>query len=168
MRHDVDDEAGTGAVARALAATLGAGDVVHLVGPLGAGKTAFVRHAAAALGVTEPVTSPTFAIAHAYTGADGLSVSHLDLYRARRVTVEELADLDPYLDERAVLFVEWPEAGAGALPQPTVVVRLEPAGGDARTITIERVGRDTIAPGCACSPSTPPPTAPPPPSASMD
>ena len=60
----VTDEAGTAHVARELAATLRPGDVVHLIGDLGTGKTTFVRHAAAALGVSEPVTSPTFAVAH--------------------------------------------------------------------------------------------------------
>ncbi len=67
--EEVDDESGTARIATALAATLAPGDIVHLTGDLGAGKTAFVRHAAAALGVAEPVTSPTFAIAHRYRGA---------------------------------------------------------------------------------------------------
>jgi tRNA threonylcarbamoyladenosine biosynthesis protein TsaE len=104
---DEVDEAGLAAVAGELARELRAGDVVHLHGELGSGKTTFVRHAAAALGVVEAVTSPTFAIAHRY-GGGRLPVSHLDLYRARRVTDEELADLDPYLDDDVVLFVEWP------------------------------------------------------------
>jgi tRNA threonylcarbamoyladenosine biosynthesis protein TsaE len=138
--HDVEDESGTAAIATALARDLEPGDVVHLDGDLGAGKTAFVRHAAAALGVTEPVTSPTFAVAHRYRGARG-PVSHLDLYRSRGVTVEELADIEEYLDETAIVFVEWPGAGEGVLPAPTVVVRLEPYGDGGRRITVTRVGR---------------------------
>ncbi len=135
----VVDEAGLAAAAAALARELQAGDVVHLRGDLGSGKTTFVRHAAAALGVEEPVTSPTFAIAHRY-GGGRLPVSHLDLYRARRMTDEELADLDPNLDEEAVLFVDWPDAGAGALPEPTVVVELEHAGEGLRRLGIRRAG----------------------------
>jgi tRNA threonylcarbamoyladenosine biosynthesis protein TsaE len=138
MTETVADEAGTARVAVALAATLGPGDVVHLVGDLGAGKTTFVRHAVRALGVTEPVTSPTFSVAHRYGGRDGLAVAHLDLYRSRGVTVEELADLDAYLDEDAVVFVEWPEAGAGMLPPATIRVRIDDAGDGRRTIAIER------------------------------
>jgi tRNA threonylcarbamoyladenosine biosynthesis protein TsaE len=138
MAETVADEAGTARVAAALAATLQPGDVVHLVGELGAGKTTFVRHAATALGVTEPVTSPTFAVAHRYTGRAGLAVAHLDLYRSRGVTPEELADLDAYLAEDAVVFVEWPEAGAGMLPPATVRVVIDEAGEGCRTIAIER------------------------------
>jgi len=139
MAETVADEAGTARVAAALAATLRPGDVVHLVGDLGAWKTTFVRYAAAALGVTEPVTSPTFAVAHRYPGRGGLPVAHLDLYRSRGVTAEELADLDAYLGEDAVVFVEWPEAGAGMLPPATVQVRIDEAGDGRRTIAIQRV-----------------------------
>jgi tRNA threonylcarbamoyladenosine biosynthesis protein TsaE len=135
----VADEEGTARIARSLAARLAPGDVVHLEGPLGAGKTTFVRHACAALGVPERVTSPTFAVANAYHDGAGRPVTHLDLYRSAGVTVEEAADLDPYLDPAAILFVEWPAAGAGTLPAPTVVVELEHAGGDRRRIAVRRV-----------------------------
>jgi tRNA threonylcarbamoyladenosine biosynthesis protein TsaE len=138
MAEEVRDEAGTARVAAALAATLLPGDIVHLTGELGAGKTAFVRHAAAALGVTEPVTSPTFAVAHRYGGRDGQVVSHLDLYRSKGLTVEELADLEEYLDEAAIVFVEWPEAGAGVLPEPTVRVAIDDLGDGRRSLAIER------------------------------
>jgi tRNA threonylcarbamoyladenosine biosynthesis protein TsaE len=136
--EEVDDESGTARIAAALAGTLAPGDIVHLTGDLGAGKTVFVQHAAAALGVTEPVTSPTFAIAHRYRGGDGQVVSHLDLYRSRGVTVEELADLEEYLDEAAIVFVEWPEAGDGVLPAPTISVAIDDLGGGRRSIAIER------------------------------
>ena len=70
----------TEALGAELAAALSAGDVVLVRGELGAGKTTLVRGAARALGVTDPVTSPTFSIGHRYRGA-GVTVSHLDLYR---------------------------------------------------------------------------------------
>jgi tRNA threonylcarbamoyladenosine biosynthesis protein TsaE len=135
---EVVDEAGLAARAAALAAQLQPGDVVHLRGELGSGKTTFVRHAAAALGVREAVTSPTFAIAHRYGGGRA-PVSHLDLYRAQRMTAEELADLDPYLDEAAIIFVEWPDAGQGALPGATVVIELAHAGEGRRRVHVRRV-----------------------------
>ncbi len=138
MTETVADEAGTARIAAALAAKLRPGDVVHLVGELGAGKTTFVRHAARALGVTEPVTSPTFSVAHRYAGRDGVPVAHLDLYRSRGVTAEELADLDAYLTEDAIVFVEWPDAGAGMLPDATVRVQLDDAGDGRRTIAVDQ------------------------------
>jgi tRNA threonylcarbamoyladenosine biosynthesis protein TsaE len=94
-----------------------------------------VRGAARALGVTGPVTSPTFTIGHRYRGR--VDVSHLDLFRFRDVSPAEWGDLEPYFDD-AVVFVEWPEAGAGTLPPARATVRLEHGGADVRLVTIER------------------------------
>jgi tRNA threonylcarbamoyladenosine biosynthesis protein TsaE len=108
-------------IAGALAAELGPGDVVTVAGELGSGKTTFVRGAARALGVEAPVTSPTYTIGHVYRGR--IQVSHLDLYRFETMASPEWGDLEPYFEE-AVVFVEWPEAGAGFLPPERVAVRL--------------------------------------------
>jgi tRNA threonylcarbamoyladenosine biosynthesis protein TsaE len=121
-------------IAAVLAARLGTGDVVTVSGELGTGKTTFVRGACRALGVTAPVTSPTFTIGHRYEGRS-VAVSHLDLYRFTEVSAAEWADLEPYFDD-ALVFVEWPEAGAAALPEPRLGVTLEHAGGDARRILL--------------------------------
>jgi tRNA threonylcarbamoyladenosine biosynthesis protein TsaE len=109
-------------IAGRLAAGLVPGDVVTVSGELGAGKTTFVRGACRALGVTAPVTSPTYTIGHRYEGDP--DVSHLDLYRFTAVSAAEWADLEPYFDD-AVVFVEWPEAGAAGLPEIRAAVRLE-------------------------------------------
>jgi tRNA threonylcarbamoyladenosine biosynthesis protein TsaE len=121
-------------VAAGLAPRLEAGDVVTVSGELGVGKTTFVRGACRALGVTAPVTSPTFTIGHRYTGGS-VVVSHLDLYRFTGVSAAEWADLEPYFED-ALVFVEWPEAGAAALPEPRLAVTLAHAGGDARQILL--------------------------------
>jgi tRNA threonylcarbamoyladenosine biosynthesis protein TsaE len=127
----------TEALAAQLAAELAVGDVVTVSGDLGAGKTTFVRGACRALGVTGHVTSPTFTIGHRYHGR--VDVSHLDLFRFRDVSAAEWGDLEPYFDG-AVVFVEWPEAGAGVLPPTRAAVRLEHGADDARIVTIERDG----------------------------
>ena len=111
----------TEAVAARLASVLAPGDVVTVSGELGAGKTTFVRGACRALGVTGPVTSPTFTIGHRYVGR--VAVSHLDLFRFTAVSPAEWGDLEPYFD-RAVCFVEWPEAAGAGLPPVRVAVRL--------------------------------------------
>jgi tRNA threonylcarbamoyladenosine biosynthesis protein TsaE len=111
------------------------GDVVTVSGELGSGKTTFVRGACRALGVTGPVTSPTFTIGHRYRGR--VDVSHLDLFRFRDVSAAEWGDLEPYFDD-AIVFVEWPEAGAGVLPPVRVAVRLEHGGDGTRLVTIEQ------------------------------
>ena len=111
----------TEAVAARLASLLGPGDVVTVSGELGAGKTTFVRGACRALGVTGPVTSPTFTIGHRYEGR--VPISHLDLYRFASVSPAEWGDLEPYFDG-SVCFVEWPEAAGAGLPPARVGVRL--------------------------------------------
>jgi tRNA threonylcarbamoyladenosine biosynthesis protein TsaE len=123
----------TEAVAARLAAGLRPGDVVEVAGELGTGKTTFVRGACRALGVSAPVTSPTFTIGHRYVGA--VDVSHLDLFRFAGVSPAEWGDLEPYFDD-AIVFVEWPEAGRGVLPAPRVSVRIEHAGGDRRRLAL--------------------------------
>ena len=124
----------TEAVAARLAATLAKGDVVTVSGELGAGKTTFVRGACRALGVEGPVTSPTFTIGHRYHGRDG-DVSHLDLYRFRGLSAAEWGDLEPYCDD-AIVFVEWPEAGANALPPARLAVHIRHGEHGCRTIDV--------------------------------
>jgi tRNA threonylcarbamoyladenosine biosynthesis protein TsaE len=121
-------------IAAELAVRLGVGDVVTVSGELGAGKTTFVRGASRALGITAPVTSPTFTIGHRYEGG-AFPVSHLDLYRFTAVSPAEWADLEPYFED-ALVFVEWPEAGAGVLPDARLAATLTHAGGDARRLVL--------------------------------
>ena len=123
----------TAALAAALAARLETGDVVTVSGDLGAGKTTFVRGAARALGVSEPVSSPTFTLGHRY--AAQTPVAHLDLYRVKGLSAEEWGDLEPYFDD-AVVFVEWPEHAAEWLPEPRAVVTLGHVDRSHRSISI--------------------------------
>jgi tRNA threonylcarbamoyladenosine biosynthesis protein TsaE len=124
----------TEAIAALLARQLAPGDVVTVSGELGAGKTTFVRGACRALGVTAPVTSPTYTIGHRYEGDP--DVSHLDLYRFTAVSAPEWADLEPYFDD-AIVFVEWPEAAGAGLPPVRAAVRLEHVDQHTRRIQIE-------------------------------
>ena len=126
----------TEALGARIAAGLEPGAVVVVRGDLGAGKTTLVRGACRALGVEEPVTSPTFTIGQRYRGA-GVTVSHLDLYRLPGLEGEDPALLDDYLTPDAIAFVEWPAAASGRLGRPALVVRIAHAGGDSRTISLE-------------------------------
>lgn len=123
-----------------IAAEIGPGDVVVVSGEVGAGKTTLIRGAARALGVTEPVTSPTFTIGQRYAGGR-LPISHLDLYRLEDMEGEDPALLDDYLGSDGVAFIEWPAAGAGRLGRPALEVRLEHAGEERRTIEISNPDR---------------------------
>jgi tRNA threonylcarbamoyladenosine biosynthesis protein TsaE len=123
----------TEAVGARIAADLEPGDLVTVSGELGTGKTTLVRGACRALGVADPITSPTFTIGHRYHGR--VDVSHLDLYRFAGVSAAEWGDLEPYFDG-AVCFVEWPEAGRGVLPRARFAVSLEHAGDEHRRIQV--------------------------------
>jgi len=132
----------TEALAAALAAQLGAGAVVLLHGEMGAGKTSFVRGACRALGVTDPVTSPTFTLARRYVGdrnGEPIAVSHLDLHRLGSLAGEDPGLLADYLTGDEIAFVEWPEVAEAELGPIAARVRLAHAGGDARDVTVEVV-----------------------------
>ena len=125
-------EAETVAAGRGLGGSLRAGDVVLLIGPLGAGKTAFVRGLAEGLGCDpDEVSSPTFTIVQAYPGP--VSLQHVDLYRVSPAEVDDLG-LDELLED-AVMAVEWPDRW-GRAPDAATRVLLVPLGETTRRVTI--------------------------------
>lgn len=111
----VDDLAATHAVAAALAGLARAGDVIVLAGEMGAGKTAFAQGFGRALGITEPITSPTFTLVHSYPCSNKLTLHHADLYRLD--SSGEVSDLA--LHELAsfggIVLVEWGDVAAATL-----------------------------------------------------
>jgi tRNA threonylcarbamoyladenosine biosynthesis protein TsaE len=126
----------TEALGARIAAGLRPGDVVLVSGELGSGKTTLIRGASRELGVTEPVTSPTFTIGHRYRGR--VPVSHLDLYRLEGLEDEDPGLLDDYLTEDAVAFVEWPGVAEPQLERIALRVELSHHGGDGRLIDVRR------------------------------
>jgi tRNA threonylcarbamoyladenosine biosynthesis protein TsaE len=123
-------EAATVAAGRAFAERLSPGDVVLISGPLGAGKTAFVRGIAEGLGASSSeVSSPTFTLIQQYAGR--IPVFHADLYR---LNAQEAADLGlEETGEDGVLAVEWPDRWQTP-PASAWQVRIDDDGGDARAI----------------------------------
>lgn len=131
----------TQAVAADLALRLHGGEVIALIGDLGAGKTTFVQGLATALGVTARVKSPTFSVMNEYQVPDSRSpglvkrIIHVDLYRLQNDT--ELSALS-LADERrpdTILLIEWPNAVSVDLT-PDITVTINHLGEDAREITI--------------------------------
>jgi tRNA threonylcarbamoyladenosine biosynthesis protein TsaE len=161
------DTVDTEALGERLAAGLGAGDLVVLSGPLGAGKTALVRGLARGLGVGGPVTSPTFVIAREHRplpGGAGVPLVHVDAYRlaatvtpgpavtsgpavpagsdvpSRSDVAAQLDDLDLDTDlDGAVVAVEWGEGVAERLSARHLLVRLDRRPDDVRVATVHRV-----------------------------
>jgi tRNA threonylcarbamoyladenosine biosynthesis protein TsaE len=109
-------------LAAAVARALRAGDVVALTGELGAGKTCFVQGAAAALGVEQRVTSPTFVLRREYPGR--LPVVHLDVYRLDSLSDVLELGFEEIVDTGAVTFIEWADAMSPLLPPDHLEVEL--------------------------------------------
>ncbi len=138
--HGSDSSTQTEELGAELAAALAPGDVVLVSGELGAGKSTFVRGAARRLGVTDPVTSPTFTIGQRYAASAPLAfVSHVDLYRLGSLADEDPDLLADYIGQDTITFVEWPDAGEreiADLGRIAYRVKLSHAGSDRRTIEI--------------------------------
>ena len=132
-----ESEAETTAAGRDLGSHLLPGAVVLLEGPLGAGKTAFVRGLALGLGCDgDDVSSPTFTIVQEYRGR--VTLQHVDLYRLAPAEVDDLALED--LMVSAVMAVEWPDRWRRA-PTDAIVVKIDLLGGDRRQIEIAELAK---------------------------
>ena len=114
-----------------------AGDVIVLIGDLGAGKTTLVQGMGIGLGISEPVTSPTFALIQEYPAPRG-RVVHADLYRVRSPAELDALGWHELVDQAPLLLVEWPEVAAGTFPRATLHLRLahDPADPERRLLTV--------------------------------
>lgn len=161
QHHLLKNETDTARMAQAIAQAVVAGDMVFLEGDLGAGKTTFTRYFAQALGVTGRVKSPTYALVESYDlsthETDIRHFHHFDLYRLAEPREWFSAGFDEYLRADSVVFIEWAEKAMGALPAPTLILKLshvsEWSGDDegadsARNLTLsvsgEAVGRFSL------------------------
>ncbi len=139
MKYDTKTPEETREIARRIAKEAKAGSVYALTGDLGVGKTVFSKGFAEGLGITEPVTSPTFTIVQEY-GDGRLPFYHFDVYRIE--DEEELYEvgLTEYLFGEGVCLIEWADRIEDLLPPDAVWVKIEKTSGEApdeRRITIE-------------------------------
>ena len=150
-----DGPGATVALGRRIGAALAPGEVVALVGDLGAGKTHLVKGIVAGMGGDAgAVTSPTFTLVHTYQTPRG-RVHHIDAYRIERpADFAEIGGDEVLGDEAAIVLVEWPGRIAAALPAETIRIEIDHAGGDHRRIT--RAAPAGHAPAHLRPPPTPP------------
>ena len=134
-------EHATEEVGARLAALLEPGDVVALVGELGAGKTCLARGIARGLGIDEPVTSPTFILVAEYRTPGGMALYHADCYRLDAPAAEAMdIGLDELMDGRGVCVVEWAERVASLLPPDHLRIELKAADTTTRHLAIYATG----------------------------
>ena len=124
-------------IGKELAQSLCRGDSVLLRGNLGAGKTVFSRGFARGLGITDPVSSPTYTIVQEYELPEKGRLYHLDLYRISDVGAALAFGVDEFLsDPASYALVEWPERISGILPENAVKVTLRHLGDGEREINV--------------------------------
>lgn len=111
--------------------------VFAFYGKMGAGKTTFIKAVCEAMGVTDVVTSPTFAIVNEYADAAGRPVYHFDFYRIKNLREAYDMGCEEYFYSGNPCFIEWPELIDGLLPEDTVSVTIEVLEDETRTITID-------------------------------
>ncbi len=124
-------------VAQLFIRNMGNNNVYAFYGDMGAGKTTFIKAICKALGVTESVTSPTFAIVNEYEKRDGSPVFHFDFYRIKNI--EEAYDFgyEDYFYSGHLCFIEWPELIEPLLPENVVKVQIIVEDNGQRSISIE-------------------------------
>lgn len=137
MTYVSKSESDTYKIAAEFAATLNGGEIVLLSGELGAGKTAFVKGLAAALGITDEVTSPTFTLMNVYRGE--LTLYHFDVYRLHSGEEAYAAGLTEFFGEAgSVSCIEWWENVADAIVGDTIKITINYLENEMREINVER------------------------------
>lgn len=112
------------------------GDVAALFGPLGGGKTTFVKGIAAGLKTKDAVTSPTFVLLNVYSGK--IPLYHFDFYRLEQASQLEALNLEDYLYGNGICLIEWPELAMQLLDRLYYKVKFEIVGENERKIEISR------------------------------
>lgn len=136
MIIEVNSEQETKALGASLAALFTGGEVLELVGDVGAGKTTFVKGLAMGLGVTDDVQSPSFTISRMYEARDGLELAHYDFYRLSDagIMADELHEM--VHDTTVVTVIEWADIVEGVLPEHHYTLRFNSPTETSRSIEL--------------------------------
>jgi len=123
-----------------VAAQLRGGEVIELVGDVGAGKTTFTKGLATGLGVSEDVQSPTFTISRLYPARDGLTLAHYDFYRLQTAGIMGDELKETILNPQTITVIEWGEIVEGALPDDRLTLTMVTPSETVRRIIVEAHG----------------------------
>lgn len=137
----ISSEAAMKRLGEKLGASLRGGELIELIGDVGAGKTTFTRGLAVGLGINDTLQSPTFTISRDYEGARGLRLVHYDFYRLSEAGImqDELAESIAETD--TVVVVEWSEVVRGVMPLDRMVIKIKPVRDDINAREVEIITR---------------------------
>ena len=116
------------------------GEVIELVGDIGAGKTTFTKGLAKGMGIEDDIQSPTFTISRVYDANSGLTLAHYDFYRLEDAGIMNAELHESVNDAKTVTVMEWGGVVAGVLPADTLAITITPSAGDARLLTLTAGG----------------------------
>ena len=136
----IDNEARMKQLGEAIGQSLSGGEVLELVGDIGAGKTTLTKGIAHALGINEPVQSPTFTISRVYDSPKGLRLTHYDFYRLSEAGImgDEIREV---MDDDSVVVVEWAGAVDDDLPKDRLVVKITTISEEERLVEFHPGGK---------------------------
>lgn len=123
-----------------LGSLLNGGEVIQLVGDVGAGKTTLTKGIASGLGIDEPVQSPTFTISRLYDARDDLMLAHYDFYRLNEPGIMSLELAESVDDESRITVLEWADIVENVLPADHLTVSIVPASETARNLSLQAHG----------------------------
>jgi tRNA threonylcarbamoyladenosine biosynthesis protein TsaE len=138
MIHTITSEQAMKQWAARFAADFKGGEIIELIGDVGAGKTTFVKGVAAALGITETVQSPSFTLFARYEAPDGRSLHHYDFYRLDDPGVIAYNLAESVADPTAVTVVEWGSTVTHVLPEARIIIHISPGSETSRELKVEQ------------------------------
>ncbi len=119
-----------------LGAKLSGGEVIELVGDIGAGKTTFTKGLARGLGVSDDVQSPTFTISRIYETPSGIRLAHYDFYRLQDAGVMQMELAESVCDPQTITVIEWAKIVENVLPATTLTIEIAPLDEMTRVVKI--------------------------------
>lgn len=140
MDIEVANEAEMKAFGRMIGILLKGGEVIELIGDVGAGKTTLTKGIATGLDVTEDVQSPSFTISRTYDARDRLHVAHYDFYRLHDPGIMANELEETMSDAKSITIIEWAEIVTGILPKERLSIRIIPTSENGRRITLAAHG----------------------------
>lgn len=136
MNYICESEVATRQFGERIGVLLRGGEVIELVGDVGAGKTTLTKGIALGMGITEPIQSPTFTISRVYDAPHGLRLNHYDFYRLQDAGIMKLELQEAANDPLGVTIIEWGDIVADVLPADHLMIRFEPSGEAGRTLEV--------------------------------
>ena len=140
MNIDINSEKSMLEFGQTIGRLLHGGEVIELIGDVGAGKTTFVKGLALGLDIYENVQSPSFTISRKYFGRDDIELSHYDFYRLNDAGIMRNEIEESIADKSSVTVIEWGDIIDGVLPQDKIIINIEATGEQTRKITIQANG----------------------------